>query len=86
MVGLLGTSCDINGIANTNDALTPKSESIGAMEGIIVEREGAATNDALTPESGSATNGALTPESGSLDAMEGNNRGKEGDGTCTSSP
>ena len=66
--------------------MTPKSESIDAMEGIIVEREGAATNDALTPESGSATNGALTPESGSLDAMEGNNRVKEGDGTCTSSP
>ena len=74
MVGFLGTSFDINGIDNTNDALTPKSGSIDAMEGIIVEKEGDATND------------ALTPESGSIDAMEGNIRGKEGDGTCTSSP
>ena len=60
--------------------MTPKSGSIDAMEGIIVEREGAATNGALTPESESVTNGALTPESGSIDAMEGNTRGKEGDG------
>ena len=70
----LGTSFDINGIDNTNNALTHKSGSIDTMEGIIVEKEGASTN------------GALTPELGSIDAMEGNTRGKEGDGTCTSSP
>ena len=34
-VGFLGTFFNINGIDNTNDALTPKSGSIGAMEGCI---------------------------------------------------
>ena len=32
------------------------------------------------------TNDVLTPASGSIDAIEGNVGGKEGYGTCTSSP